>query len=65
MTTEEFVDSNPQCNVSIIWYWDAENQEWDGWAPDFLPTNTVFIPEFYNRYFTMMNAWDSYWVYCK
>ena len=63
MTTKEFVDSNPQCNISIIWHWDAENQEWDAWTEDYI--KSMWIPEWINRYFDFMNAWEPYWVYCK
>jgi len=65
MTTQEFVDQHSECNVSIMWYWDAPNQQWDAWTADYFASGLVWIPEVRQRYFDEMYAHDTYWVFCK
>ena len=64
-TTEKFQNENKDgCDLSVIWNWDAPNQQWNFWAPD-IRYDVFYIPEFWQRVIWYMYPEEAYWVYCK
>jgi lipopolysaccharide biosynthesis glycosyltransferase len=59
----EFQDAHKECNISIMWHFNGDTQQWDAWTEDYL--DHVYIPEFVTRYFDQLYAYEAYWIYCK
>lgn len=67
VTTKEFETSattNAGCDLGVIWWWNPQTEQWNGYFPD-QDWGMFFIPEFFSMLIWYMYPEEAYWVYCK